>query len=1444
MYCPAFPSLRAGELRPRGQSFAVILRCLACGLLLAVQAQAHLCGPSVVRVKVGEVACYRIIADVVESEETAYGVVTPPPVNVATVTPNGPFFSFNYGEIAIYGKAPGTNTVQVNWSYAPNSAFSSCTFVLEVSLPDPVPPTTSEQHQAGTAGDPVNTATGELFFSERPDFSLGGPMPLEFQRYYSSFMTKSGLPNGTVGKNWQHNFELRLRRIEDFADIQFQYGRRIRFQQAVGGGWTLIKPLDTPYQLREAGGLFVLMDPVTQRRYAFDASGRLRSIKDRNDNAHTLTYVRGDTGNVPEKVADGLGRELNLIYVGDQQLAAVTNGNRGVQFFQDFGNLRLLIATDARGKSTSYYYESDPERNGLLTARQRPRGNRPLQQTYDAAMRVATQVNGQNVTVARFRYDAGQTSRTNGLGEVATHFYDATGRLVRSVAQDGATVGIGYTPEGQRGPVTNGVNRTPQFNWHPPSAYPLTVRDELGNTRSNSYTVQVDADGFAYYDLTRVDHPDGSYETFTYDVRGNRLTRRDRSGNTWSWTYNTRGQPLTAHNPLGGGTTNVYNPDGTLASTTDQAGNTTTYTYDTYRRVSRLTRADGTYREWTYDNNDHIVTFRNELGGTTTNTYDDNGNLVDVMDSFGHSTSYAYDNVDRLINRVDRVGGVIASAYDSEDRLASVINNESEQLAYVYDARGNLVRATDARGFTRTNVFDPADRLTTSIDPLGHTTRYEYDDAGRPIHVITPLNRTNKVSYDPMGRVTAVENANRQPQAHTFDGNGWVTKIQLADSTKTEFTLNGLSLLTRLRSANSENWDFTYDTQGRVTAWIDPLGQQTAFAYNSRNWINHVTFPGGLGTLDVTLNGLGAVTRRLYSDGTDLAYAYDTEGRLTGATGVTLTLDNEGRVVECNGLALTRNAANGRVETLTLAPGKTVSYFYNENRQVTSIADWIGGNTVFTYDDAGRLTSMIRPNGVSTTYAYDDDNNVTGIAVSGSLSSIALQYDGDRQIIGAARQYPQGLPFASQGFAQTVGAAEQASGVTYDAMGRVISDGVRTYTWDLASRLASYTEGARTVSFQHNAFGHVTRRTESGQSRDYVWNHAFPFPVVSKEMSGGNDVRYHIHTPGGVLLYTIEAADNARHFHHHDEMGNTVFLTDDAGQVAGVYAYLPFGEMQEAGAPAANLFTFGGKWGVMREGNGLFIMGQRFYDSHRARFLSRDPSYPLIHPLNANPYSFASGNPLRYLDPLGTVPNSPPATTPGDVANTVGNVVNTAGGVQSVTGHHVEQAYETAKAVAKATTEAFNPEEVSHIQGATRALKAEEQLGKINNIVNGKAGKVLGAAGDAVAVVNLAQESWKLKQNMDKTLSNYDHTLASALAAMDLLIRNAWISYRAKHINFFQLQRRIIDAKYLFQMRLLEADMHYDVDFMSSIWTAYGNTLGNFIPGFGLVTPNFEATVR
>ena len=55
-------------------------------------------------------------------------------------------------------------------------------------------------------------------------------------------------------------------------------------------------------------------------------------------------------------------------------------------------------------------------------------------------------------------------------------------------------------------------------------------------------------------------------------------------------------------------------------------------------------------------------------------------------------------------------------------------------------------------------------------------------------------------------------------------------------------------------------------------------------------------------------------------------------------------------------------------------------------------------------------------------------------------------------------------------------------------------------------------------------------------------------------------MRYYVYFPSGTLLYSIEAADNSRHFYHFDEMGNTLMLTSDTGAMTDSYSVTPYGE--------------------------------------------------------------------------------------------------------------------------------------------------------------------------------------------------------------------------------------------------------------------------------------------
>jgi RHS repeat-associated protein len=126
--------------------------------------------------------------------------------------------------------------------------------------------------------------------------------------------------------------------------------------------------------------------------------------------------------------------------------------------------------------------------------------------------------------------------------------------------------------------------------------------------------------------------------------------------------------------------------------------------------------------------------------------------------------------------------------------------------------------------------------------------------------------------------------------------------------------------------------------------------------------------------------------------------------------------------------------------------------------------------------------------------------------------------------------------------------------------------------------------------------------------------------------------RFLVWTPNGLLLYAIDAATNAPSFYHYDRQGSTLALTDGSGTVTDKYAYSPYGELLAQEGPSTQPFRFLGAFGIRSEGT-LCQVRARYYDPQTARFLSRDPAVPrLSDPRTLDPYLYALGNPLRYVD--------------------------------------------------------------------------------------------------------------------------------------------------------------------------------------------------------------------
>ena len=288
-----------------------------------------------------------------------------------------------------------------------------------------------------------------------------------------------------------------------------------------------------------------------------------------------------------------------------------------------------------------------------------------------------------------------------------------------------------------------------------------------------------------------------------------------------------------------------------------------------------------------------------------------------------------------------------------------------------------------------------------------------------------------------------------------------------------------------------------------------------------------------------------------------------------------------------------------------------------------------------TYDANRRLTSIRRPNGVVTEYAYAADSALSGITETGGGvdASIVLTRDDAGRITSAARNLPTTPVLATSEQVFAYDAAHQRDGVTHDGLGRPVTDGQWTYSWDQASRLTSIDGPGGLRLFNYDAFGQMI----SGE-QNYVWNYAFSLPVIAVVRQGEADLRYYVYFPNGAVLYSIEASDNSRHFYHFDEVGNTVFLTGDDGGVTDSYGVTPYGEVVTRSGNTENPFTFLGAYGVKQiAGTSLFYMRQRWYDGTAARFLTTDPLF-LPDPLSINPYQYARANPLRFVDPTGLAP--------------------------------------------------------------------------------------------------------------------------------------------------------------------------------------------------------------
>ena len=151
----------------------------------------------------------------------------------------------------------------------------------------------------------------------------------------------------------------------------------------------------------------------------------------------------------------------------------------------------------------------------------------------------------------------------------------------------------------------------------------------------------------------------------------------------------------------------------------------------------------------------------------------------------------------------------------------------------------------------------------------------------------------------------------------------------------------------------------------------------------------------------------------------------------------------------------------------------------------------------------------------------------------------------------------------------------------------------------------------------------------------YVWDPVFD--CVTHELDENNNVKAEYHNEpqpyGGVLS---QRRGTTSHYHHHDALGSTRFLTDSSGNVTDTYLHDAWGNLVASTGTTTNPFKWVGKYGYYTDNSTAQVyVRARMYQPIVARWTKIDP-FPLLW-TRRNRYAYTSSSPVLRIDRSGLV---------------------------------------------------------------------------------------------------------------------------------------------------------------------------------------------------------------
>lgn len=543
---------------------------------------------------------------------------------------------------------------------------------------------------------------------------------------------------------------------------------------------------------------------------AIDAAGNVTTFTYQNNLLKTITDANGNATSYMYNA----NRELSGIMFpdGTSESYVLTNGmlssktdRKGQQISYSYDTLGRILRVGFYNSVGAWvgqvytYANSNAGQNLVQIDDNQPAAGATYQFSYDSSFRRTVQniVGGEKTTYtytdpAGFAgslvasYTITPAAGTSGTTQSVTYAYDALNR-VGSIAWSwlsGPPFTISYVPSGysritypngqtrmfsydNQGRLTNVTNNDPQGNllasfdygydhdWTAGTDTMLGQRTSVNVAAVAGTYLETGLTKYGYdsrYQLTRQDHPNGSYETWAYDAIGNRTSWRTTFGTTIGSTFFKNGtNPNNGQRLRNDGTGSDYTYDANGNVTRSSSGDTFAWDY-----ANRLTSYASAYSSAAYSY-DYLGQRRSTtVNGLTTRYISEGMQTVGERNtSTGVSTDYLFGpGIDEPLAKhmadgsiwyygADGLGSIVIMSYAS-----GILANSNRYTAWGQPAVTNELFGYTGREnggpswFNRARYYDATTGRFLSEDPLrygGSRLTYGY------------VNNTPMFFTDPLG---------------------------------------------------------------------------------------------------------------------------------------------------------------------------------------------------------------------------------------------------------------------------------------------------------------------------------------------------------------------------------------------------------------------------------------------------------------------------------------------------------------------------------------------------------------------------------------------------------------------------------------------------------------------------------------------------------------------